>query len=104
MIAAYGGGHDSGVLRVLARDGRRVDDAGLASIGGGRNVVDGPALEWLARQPAPRFWVSDGQVTGIGDVRGRRNWPACEALCRERGIRHLQSIAGVLAVLARSAG
>ena len=28
-------------------------------------MIDGPALDWLARQPEPRFWLSDGQVTGI---------------------------------------
>jgi hypothetical protein len=31
------------------------------------NVVDGPALRWLARQPEPRIWISDGHVTGIAD-------------------------------------
>jgi hypothetical protein len=31
------------------------------------NVVDGPALQWLSQQKAPRVWVSDGDVTGLGD-------------------------------------
>ena len=39
-------------------------------LGGGRvqagNVVDGPALKWLSKQKGPRYWVSDGYVTGAG--------------------------------------
>jgi hypothetical protein len=31
------------------------------------NKVDGPALRWLAKQPQPRFWMSDRGCTGIGD-------------------------------------
>lgn len=30
----------------------------------GLNIVDGPALEWLEKQAEPRYWVSDGLVTG----------------------------------------
>ena len=35
---------------------------------GGGNIVDGPALDWLATQAEPRIWISDGAVTGIDDV------------------------------------
>jgi len=35
---------------------------------GGGNIVDGPALEWLAAQAEPRIWISDGVVTGVNDV------------------------------------
>jgi hypothetical protein len=31
------------------------------------NVIDGPALRWLASQPGPRIWISDGRVTGVRD-------------------------------------
>ena len=31
------------------------------------NVVDGPALQWLCKQPEPRIWICDGRVTGFGD-------------------------------------
>lgn len=69
VVACYEGTAEGwGVLRVLARGGRRVaDDAIRPPLGKGGNVVDGPALRWLARQPAPRVWVSDGHVTGVGD-------------------------------------
>ena len=32
------------------------------------NIVDGPALEWLAKQAEPRIWISDAAVTGINEV------------------------------------
>lgn len=33
----------------------------------GGNIVDGPALRWLIKQPRPHIWISDGMVTGIRD-------------------------------------
>jgi hypothetical protein len=67
IVAAYGAEWpDSGVLRVLARRGVVASDLGAYACGP-FNVIDGRALRWLATQPAPRVWVSDGIVTGIGD-------------------------------------
>ena len=68
VIAAYSGwddadGNSKGVLRVIARNGRRVRDDQIDPPGGG-NEVDGPALDWLAKQPGPRYWISDAHVTG----------------------------------------
>ena len=40
----------------------------VAAPSGSGNIVDGPALEWLASQAEPRFWISDGSVTGVDDV------------------------------------
>lgn len=45
---------------------------------GGGNVVDLPALEWLARQHAPRIWVSDGRVTGVHDTPCPELWRRCK--------------------------
>lgn len=59
-----------GILTIIARDGKLVtkgwDKIGDGGHGNG-NVVDGPALAWLARQPRPRVWLSDGDVTGVKD-------------------------------------
>jgi len=69
-IAAYGsvGLHcRSGVLVIVARHGRAVDPGVLRDAIGMGNVVDGPALRWLCKQPEPRIWICDGQVTGVGD-------------------------------------
>ena len=63
IVAAYAGDDaSSGVLRILAKDGKRVSDAD-AYIRAGGNTVDGPALAWLAAQEGPRYWVSDGMAT-----------------------------------------
>lgn len=35
---------------------------------GENNAIDGPSLEWLAKQKKPRFWISDGGVTGVTDA------------------------------------
>lgn len=64
-IAVYSGKGATGDLTIIAKDGR------VAAAGedwrqnhGGGNAVDGPALEWLAKQAKPRVWFSDGEVTG----------------------------------------
>ena len=55
----------SGVLGILAANGKSVNER-PEQFGTG-NVVDGPALDWLGRQPEPRIWVCDGVVTGVDD-------------------------------------
>jgi hypothetical protein len=67
-VATYAGDTNStGVCRVIAHNGFSVKDYEMTP-DGGRNVIDGPALhEWLAKQPMPRIWVSDGLVTGLND-------------------------------------
>jgi hypothetical protein len=66
IVATYGGCGDWGELRIVAEKGRycSIDDL-TPQLGG--NGIDGPALEWLAKQPGPHYWVSDGGVTGCGD-------------------------------------
>lgn len=55
-----------GALRILARQGKRVDDKDIRPHGAG-NEVDGPALEWLCKQEGPRFWITDGGVTFVNN-------------------------------------
>jgi hypothetical protein len=62
-VGTYAGNETRGVLRIIARDGRRATDEDCYLDYGG-NTVDGPALEWLAQQPGPRVWVSDGLIVG----------------------------------------
>jgi hypothetical protein len=70
-LAAYAGRPNDdrhGVLAILVNNGRRVSSGtDLSQLLGKGNIVDGPALRWLAEQPEPRIWVSDGIVTGVGD-------------------------------------
>lgn len=103
-LAIYAAGDDGrGVLRVVARRGRRVPSALLDGLGN-LNVVDGPALRWLAEQPAPRVWVSDGNVTGVGpsgsgEVGAARLSLDAAAVCRRAGIRRVDSPTDVPAVI-----
>lgn len=68
IIGVYTGMHSAGYgkLIVAAINGRILERKRLVEErkGGGANMVDGPALEWLCSQPRPRVWVSDGAVTG----------------------------------------
>jgi len=66
VVAIYSGRRDEGELRIVARGDRRVASESLQPFASG-NVVDLPALEWLAKQPRPRCWISDGCVTGVDD-------------------------------------
>jgi hypothetical protein len=68
-VAIYCGRSTSGRITVVADRGRMATDKDMrrARVGGG-NVIDGPALRWLANQPKPRIWVSDGYVTGKNDA------------------------------------
>lgn len=67
-VAVYAGRQRNGVLMIVASKGRMVSRVMLRMVASLRgNIVDGPALRWLARQPGPRFWISDGLVTGVSD-------------------------------------
>lgn len=65
-IATYSGNDADGVMRIVAKNGRRAHTGWLGPPAGSNNMVDGPALDWLCRQKGPRVWISDGGVTGLG--------------------------------------
>ena len=88
----YSGNTHDGVLRVLAQDGRQVEEKWIGAPAGGANVIDKPALEWLSKQAKPRIWVCDGQVTGVGDRMSAINTLECEAVCRQRTIVRRDSV------------
>ena len=64
-IAAYSGEMKSGELVILAQDGKYADvrNDPSARPHGGNNLVDYPALQWLAKMPKPRIWVTDTGIT-----------------------------------------
>jgi len=68
-IGLYAGGptNESGSLLIVARNGMRAAREVVDHWPHSGNVVDGPALQWLSKQKAPRVWVSDGGVTGLKD-------------------------------------
>ncbi len=67
-----------GEIRILAKEASRVAHKDL-EIDMGNNMIDGPALEWLAEQPYPRVWVSDGVATGP-----RANFDELQEICSRR--------------------
>ena len=75
-VAIYSGHEARGVLRVVITQGRIVRPELIRRPAGHGNIIDGPALQWLAKQAEPRIWISDGQVTGVDDVQ-------TPALCAE---------------------
>lgn len=91
LVAIYSGRRNHGELRIVVRDGRRARPDSLKAFGRG-NVIDVPALEWLARQPRPRVWISDGGVTGIGDAGSSTIRSRCSEICRRAGIRRAATV------------
>jgi hypothetical protein len=70
-VAMYSGSDDTGTVSVIAKAGKMATDRAITirrdTVGQG-NIVDGPALEWLAKQAEPRTWICDGIVTGCSDA------------------------------------
>ena len=97
-VAIYSGSGEVGELRIVADGGRRAAPEHLARFGSG-NVVDLPALEWLAKQSLPRLWVSDGVVTGVGDKGSQVLKRRCEAVCRRARIRRVAKLDEAAALL-----
>jgi hypothetical protein len=98
-VAVYAGHHDAGELRIVAAGGRRAEAENLGGFGRG-NIVDLPALEWLARQRRPRLWVSDGGVTGVGDRACAKLSARCAAVQRRARIRRVSSLEEAARLLA----
>jgi hypothetical protein len=98
-VAVYAGLREGGLeqrkgyLRVVAAHGRmaRAEELFSPRHGGG-NVVDGPCLRWLARQRAPMLWVSDGEVTGIGDKQDPALSREVSAIISRHGIVRIRNL------------
>jgi hypothetical protein len=98
VVAIYSGKGDKGELRIVAEGVARAEDAQLAPPGGG-NIVDLPALGWLARQPGPRIWISDGLVTGVGDQASKALTAQCKAVCARARIQRVPKLADAAKLL-----
>lgn len=96
VIASYSGSREDGRLDILAKDGRRARDESIAKNYGHNNCVDGPALLWLAEQKGPRFWISDGHVTGVSDAPTENLRAHAALICRKHRIRRFDSIEEVM--------
>ena len=87
---------DAGRLVIVAAHGRIADLSQIGSWLGKGNVVDIPALEWLCGQTAPRVWICDGGVTGVGDEAARNLKREAAELVRRGRIRRFASVAEFL--------
>ncbi len=100
-VAIYSGSGSRGELRIVARGGMRAGKKDLKPHGSG-NIVDAPALEWLATQPAPRVWMSDGGVTGVDDAPSASVRERCRAACIKGRIRVAENVEQVVEALRRA--
>jgi len=102
-IATYSGHSTTGTLYIVAKKGRVANAAGLrvARSSGNGNIVDGPALQWLAQQQTPRLWVSDGYVTGKHDRASIDLGAEAQIICNKAGIRRVEKAEAVAARLKR---
>ncbi len=94
-IAFYEGCEDMGRLVIAAQRGKIMATEGMQRKWGG-NVVDGPALVWLASQAAPRYWVSDEGVSGVGDACGGGLVAYCRVVCARAHIKRLDGMPEVI--------
>ena len=90
-IAMYNGMGRYGNLRIIARNGRRVDDEYLDYHSGRGNVIDKPALQWLGRQAPKRLWVSDMYVVPTSGT-SRQALDECLDIVRTYNITRLANI------------
>jgi hypothetical protein len=102
VIAVYSADREKGILRILARDGRRVTGDFVRRPAGSCNVIDGPALDWLTRQPEPRYWLSDGLVTGVGDVSATGNTQYSLKVMHEAKITRVKTTADLFAAIRKT--
>lgn len=102
-IAIYSGNGDEGNLVIVAKKGRCASMRQAARYMRGGNVVDGPALEWLAQQPdTVKLWMSDGGITGINDTfiqPSSKISTKLGILMRRKGIQQVRNAEAVMEIL-----
>lgn len=104
-VAVYSGEGEGGRIAIVADRGRMSTAAEIAELDmPGGNIVDGPALQWLAREAAPRLWICDGIVTGEWDITDAGLAAEALRICRGGGIRRVGSPAEAVAALERIHG
>ena len=73
-------------------DIRSLEQEYLDKYTGGGNLVDGPALKWLSKQPPKRIWVSDMYVFGLHNHNSENLLKDCIEICKRSGITRLANI------------
>lgn len=91
-IGGYSGENGGGSLWILSKRGRVVKELPVFPIG---NVIDYPALLWLAGQERPWIWVSDGGVSGKGDNITTSISAAVHKLVHKHNIEKIRDLEGL---------
>lgn len=86
------GGLYTGHLAIVAHKGKRIATEEIEQYLHGGNVVDGEALRWLARQPGPRVWISDGYVSGAGESFRGNLVAEVYTICKRAKIKRFHSV------------
>ena len=91
IIGTYAGDStiNGGVLYIIASGGKVVNTWPHFPKG---NCCDGPALEWLASQALPRYWVSDGEVTNYIDHPCRKFKDEVRVFCKDNKITRVRCL------------
>lgn len=95
IVAGYAGDHSRGVLRIIARNGKRAADHDCRIDLGG-NTVDGPALRWLAEQPGPRVWISDGGIVGADGDQSPGLYADVAAITAAANIKRIDNVQSII--------
>jgi len=95
VVGVYSGSGSSGTLRIVAEKGRWTKNVRTP---GRNNLIDLPALEWLAEQPGPRIWVSDGLVIPTGGSNQKANQQCVDA-CLKHDINRVENVREAIKVL-----
>ena len=90
-IAAYSGDWQVGELSILGDGGKWCEPNRKNLPAGGNNLIDYPALEWLAEQPEPRIWVTDGYVVPKDESKMREAYIQCIEFCYTHNINRVDT-------------
>jgi len=109
IVALYASERDTlkrGKLVIVADKGRMADVEKLVEMEfGNGNVVDGPALRWLSKQrQRVKIWISDGNVTGVGDAGSYHLTLDAFSICKRARIRRINSLEEALEYFQRLYG
>jgi hypothetical protein len=97
QVAMYAGnnGRKFGTLVIIASGGSCATAEQIRDIResiGQRNLIDGPALRWLSKQPGKLGWVSDGYVTGLNEQAAVNLIDDVMEICQKNHIQRFESI------------
>jgi len=88
--AIYSGRNHEGDLVIVAKKGKMTELK--TEYINGNNVIDGPALRWLATMPEPRIWICDGYVTGIDDLTSLKLKQEVKQIVKDHDITRVEDI------------